>query len=264
MNFSKQLRLVSHFIKTEPQIRQIVNQTRPDRQTLMFSATWPREVRGLAEDFLKEYVQINVGSLELCANHNIKQIIKICTEDSKDGELQEILQSIQQNSNPEDRRTLIFTNTKRMADRVAYSLERNGISAQAIHSDKSQFQRETTLRNFRDGRFQVMVATEVAARGLDVSNIQHVINYDYPNNSSDYIHRIGRTGRSGKTGTAYTLLTDENSNQVADLIEVLKEANQEIAPELYQLAQRPKQSSGRGFQNRGRGSYNSFGSNRRY
>lgn len=230
----------------------------------MFSATWPKEVRGLAEDFLKEYVQVNVGSLELSANHNIKQIIKICTEHSKEEELQHILQTIQRDSKPEDRKILIFTNTKRMADNVAYSLKRNGISADSIHSDRSQFQRETTLRNFRDGRVQVMVATEVAARGLDVNNIQHVINYDYPNNSSDYIHRIGRTGRSGKTGTAYTLLTDEDSNQVADLIEVMKEANQEIAPELYELAQSRRQSSGRGYKNGGRGSYNSFGSNRRY
>lgn len=241
----------------EPQIRQIINQTRPDRQTLMFSATWPREVRNLAEDFLNEYVQVNVGSLELSANHNIKQVIKICTEDTKDEHLEEIMKTIQSDSKPADRKTLIFTNTKRMADRVAYTLQREAISAESIHSDKSQFQRENILKDFRDGRIAVMVATEVAARGLDVSNIKYVINYDYPMNSTDYIHRIGRTGRSGNTGTAYTLLTDENNSQVGELIDVMKEAKQEIDPELFQMAQQPKRGGGRG-------SYGSRNSYRRY
>lgn len=241
----------------EPQIRQIINQTRPDRQTLMFSATWPREVRNLAEDFLSEYVQVNVGSLELSANHNIKQIIKICTEATKDQNLDEIVKKIHTESKSADRKTLIFTNTKRQADRVAYQLQRNGIRADAIHSDKSQYKRENILSDFRDGRLEVMVATEVAARGLDVNNIQYVINYDYPNTSTDYIHRIGRTGRSDKTGTAYTLLTEENANQVADLIEVMKEANQEIDPELYQLAQQPKRGGGRA-QSWGRNSFKRY------
>lgn len=228
----------------EPQIRQIINQTRPDRQTLMFSATWPKEVRNLAEDFLNEYVQVNVGSLELSANHNIKQIIKICTEATKNEQLQEIIDTIYKESKPDDRKMLIFTNTKRTADKVAYGLERAGIRAESIHSDKSQFQRESILSDFRNGRIEVMVATEVAARGLDVNNIKYVINYDYPMNSADYIHRIGRTGRSGNTGTAYSLLTNENGSQVRDLIEVMREANQEIDPELLQLAQQPNRSGG--------------------
>lgn len=229
----------------EPQIRQIINQTRPDRQTLMFSATWPKEVRNLAGDFLNEYVQVNVGSLELSANHNIKQIIKICTEATKNEQLREIIDAIYKESQPNDRKMLIFTNTKRTADKVAYGLERAGIRAESIHSDKSQFQRETILSKFREGRIDVMVATEVAARGLDVNNIKYVINYDYPMNSTDYIHRIGRTGRSGNTGTAYSLLTNENSGQLHDLIEVMKEANQEIDPELLRLAQQPSSGNGR-------------------
>lgn len=247
----------------EPQIRQIIDQIRPDRQTLMFSATWPKEVRHLAEDFLSDYVQVNVGSLELSANHNIKQVIKICTEATKDENLQEIIETIRKDNKSADQKTLIFTNTKRRADDVAYQLRRKGISSDSIHGDKTQFKRENTLSDFRDGRIQLMVATEVAARGLDVNNIKYVINYDYPNNSADYIHRIGRTGRSGNTGTAYTLLTEENSEQVADLIEVMKEANQDVDPELYQLAQQ-RNRSGRNSSGRGSSKRGSSGSNNSY
>lgn len=220
----------------EPQIRQIVSQTRPDRQTLMWSATWPREVRNLARDFLgKDFMHLTVGSTELCANHNIKQVIRLCEEHEKYDSLLEIMKSISK-LEPSEQKTLIFAQTKRLADELAKNLTRRGFNAEPIHGDRSQMQREKILDAFRRNLINVLVATDVASRGLDVSDIKHVINYDYPNTTEDYVHRIGRTGRSKSNGTAYTLFTEENGAHAGDLVEVLKEAKQEIEPGLIELS----------------------------
>lgn len=220
----------------EPQMRQIVSQIRPDRQTVMWSATWPREVQSLARDFMnKDYIQLTVGSTKLCANHNIKQVIKVCDENAKYDILLEILGDIKE-LDGNNRKTIIFTQTKRMADQLAYELNRRGFQAEPIHSDRSQAQRESILNGFRQNRINILIATDVASRGLDVDNIKHVINFDYPNTTEDYVHRIGRTGRSNATGTAYTLFTGENAAHINDLIGVLNEAKQEICPELVELS----------------------------
>ncbi|KAF3846921.1 hypothetical protein F7725_003999, partial [Dissostichus mawsoni] len=185
----------------EPQIRKIVDQIRPDRQTLMWSATWPKEVRQLAEDFLKEYVQINVGALQLSANHNILQIVDVCNDGEKENKLIRLLEEIM---SEKENKTIIFVETK---------------------------------RQFKYGKAPILIATDVASRGLDVEDVKFVINFDYPNNSEDYIHRIGRTARSQKTGTAYTFFTPNNMRQASDLIAVLREANQAINPKLLQMAE---------------------------
>lgn len=220
----------------EPQMRQIVSQIRPDRQTLMWSATWPREVRNLARDFLgNDYIQLTVGSTELCANHNIKQIIKVCDENEKYDVLLQILTDIQK-LEPNEQKTLIFAQTKRLADELSSQLNRRGFDAEPIHGGRSQAQRESILDAYRRNRINILVATDVASRGLDVSNIKHVINFDYPNTTEDYVHRIGRTGRSKSNGTAYTLFTEENASHASDLIAVLEEAKQDIDPSLIELS----------------------------
>lgn len=220
----------------EPQMRQVVSQIRPDRQTLMWSATWPREVRTLARDFLgTDSTHLTIGSTELCANHNIKQVIRLCEEREKYDVLLEIMESIKQ-LEPSEQKTLIFAQTKRLADDLAKNLNRRGFDAEPIHSDRSQAQREKILDAFQRNRINVLVATDVASRGLDVSDIKHVINYDYPNTTADYVHRIGRTGRSKSNGTAYTLFTEENGAHAVDLIDVLKEAKQDIEPGLIELS----------------------------
>ncbi|XP_031625965.1 DEAD-box ATP-dependent RNA helicase 20-like [Contarinia nasturtii] len=220
----------------EPQMRQIVSQIRPDRQTVMWSATWPREVRNIARDFLgDEYTQLTVGSTELCANHNIKQVIRVCEERDKFRELLQILENVSKLERS-DQKTIIFVQTKRMADQLSYQLSNRGFKNQPIHGGRSQAQREMTLDSFRSNRISTLIATDVAARGLDVSDIKNVINYDYPNTTEDYVHRIGRTGRSKSHGTAYTLFTQENYNQADKLIAVLSEAKQDIAPELLELS----------------------------
>ncbi|XP_074648921.1 uncharacterized protein LOC141904254 isoform X1 [Tubulanus polymorphus] len=218
----------------EPQIRKILEQIRPDRQTLMWSATWPKEVRTLAEDFLNSPTMVNIGALSLHANHNILQIIDVCTEDEKESKLKSLLEDI---INEKENKTLIFVETKRKADDLARRMKRDGWQVNAIHGDKSQPERDWVLQEFRTSRVPICIATDVASRGLDVEDIKFVINFDYPNSSEDYVHRIGRTGRSNNTGTAYTFFTMGNIKQAGDLVQVLEEAKQEVNPRLVQLAQ---------------------------
>ncbi|CAL8098813.1 unnamed protein product [Calicophoron daubneyi] len=214
----------------EPQIRKIVAFVRPDRQTLMWSATWPREVQSLARDFLSNYIQVNIGSVALHANPNIHQIVEIVDEWNKEQRLIELLTMFGRC------RCLIFAETKRKTDQITYTLRRRGFMVGAMHGDKQQRDREMTLANFKDGRVNILVATDVASRGLDIDDIEYVVNFDFPNQSEDYIHRIGRTARSNKKGTAYTFFTSKNMRQARDLIDILEEAGQEINPELYQMA----------------------------
>ena len=146
----------------EPQIRKIVEQIRPDRQTLMFSATWPKEVQRMASDFLNDYVQVNIGSMELAANHNVKQVIEVCTEFDKRGRLIKHLEHISQ----ENGKVIIFTGTKRAADDLTKFLRQDGWPGLAIHGDKQQDERDWVLREFKSGNSPIMVATAVASRGL--------------------------------------------------------------------------------------------------
>ncbi|KAG0431367.1 hypothetical protein HPB47_021857, partial [Ixodes persulcatus] len=230
----------------EPQIRKIVEQIRPDCQTLMWSATWPKEVRSLAEDFLKDYIQVNIGALQLCANHRIVQIVDVCQESDKENKLMELHKEI---INEQDNKTLIFAETKKKVDELTRRMRRNGWPSICIHGDKSQSERDWVLNEFRSGRSPILVATDVAARGLDVDDIRFVINYDYPHCSEDYIHRIGRTARSNKTGTAYTFFTPGNMKQAKELIAVLKEANQAINPKLFEIANMARNNSYGGGRN---------------
>ncbi|OCT63174.1 hypothetical protein XELAEV_18044272mg [Xenopus laevis] len=230
----------------EPQIRKIVDQIRPDRQTLMWSATWPKEVRQLAEDFLRDYVHINIGALELSANHNILQIVDVCNDGEKDDKLVRLMEEIM---SEKENKTIVFVETKRRCDDLTRRLRRDGWPAMGIHGDKSQQERDWVLNEFKHGKSPILIATDVASRGLDVEDVKFVINYDYPNSSEDYIHRIGRTARSSKTGTAYTFFTPGNIKQVNDLISVLREANQAINPKLLQLVEDRGRFRGRGGMN---------------
>ncbi|KAB7497812.1 putative ATP-dependent RNA helicase DDX17 [Armadillidium nasatum] len=222
----------------------------PDRQTLMWSATWPKEVRKLAEDFLKDYIQLNVGSLQLSANHNILQIVDVCQENEKDAKLLQLLGEIMAER---ESKIIVFVETKRKVDDLTRRMRRDGWPAMCIHGDKAQPERDWVLSEFRSGRAPILVATDVAARGLDVDDVKFVINYDYPSCSEDYVHRIGRTGRSDKTGTAYTFFTTDNCKQAKDLIDVLKEANQVVNPRLYELVEMCRGGFGGGMRSRWRG-----------
>ncbi|XP_072762880.1 uncharacterized protein [Anoplolepis gracilipes] len=247
----------------EPQIRKIIEQIRPDRQVLMWSATWPKEVQALAEDFLNDYIQINIGSLTLAANHNIRQIIEICQEHEKEMKLSQLLREI---GTERGSKMIIFVETKKKVDDITKTIKREGWSAISIHGDKSQPERDYVLSEFRNGKTMILVATDVAARGLDVEDVKYVINFDYPNSSEDYIHRIGRTGRCQSAGTAYAYFTPNNARQAKELIAVLEEAGQVINPQLADIANSMRNQYGKGRQRwshgRGNKDNNSHGSPR--
>lgn len=217
----------------EPQIRKIFDQIRPDRQVLMWSATWPKEVRKLAEDFLKDYIQINIGAINIHANHNILQIVDVCQEFEKEKKLVKLLEEIM---GEKENKTIIFCETKRKTDDLTRGLRRDGWPAMCIHGDKSQPEREWVLKEFRSGKSPILIATDVASRGLDIPDINFVVNYDYPNSGEDYIHRIGRTARAQRTGTAYTFFTTANGKNAAELVGVMEEAGQVVPPKLADLA----------------------------
>ncbi|XP_028299847.1 probable ATP-dependent RNA helicase DDX17 isoform X2 [Gouania willdenowi] len=245
----------------EPQIRKIVEQIRPDRQTLMWSATWPKDVRQLAEDFLRDYVQINIGALELSANHNILQIVDVCMETEKDHKLIQLMEEIMAEK---ENKTIIFVETKKRCDELTRRMRRDGWPAMCIHGDKSQPERDWVLTEFRSGKAPILIATDVASRGLDVEDVKFVINYDYPNSSEDYVHRIGRTARSTNKGTAYTFFTPGNLRQARDLVRVLEEARQAINPKLLQLVNSGRGAGGGGGRSRYRSSSNSNNPNLMY
>ncbi|KAK5128281.1 ATP-dependent RNA helicase dbp2 [Meristemomyces frigidus] len=217
----------------EPQIRKILSQIRPDRQTCMWSATWPKEIRQLASEFQSNFIQVNVGSHELAANHRITQIVEVVSDFEKRDRMNKHLERVMEDK---ANKILIFTGTKRVADDITRFLRQEGWPALSIHGDKQQNERDWVLNEFKTGKSPIMVATDVASRGIDVKDITHVLNYDYPNNSEDYVHRIGRTGRAGRNGTAITLFTADNSKQARDLVNVLTEAKQEIDPRLAEMA----------------------------
>jgi ATP-dependent RNA helicase DDX5/DBP2 len=239
----------------EPDLRKILGQVHTDSQTLMWSATWPVEIRKLANEFLKEYVHIKIGNQEngLSLNKRIQQKFKFCEEDNKFQSLFELLLHIHKESNEEGvtettidikqknekndtsnfQKTIIFTNYKSRCEVIVNDLKKK-FQIDSIHGDKSQYERDQTIHKFKKGDTKILVATDVAARGLDISDVKVIINYDYPNSLDDYVHRIGRTGRSGKTGISYTLWSEENDQRAKPLVELLKKADQEIPKELIQ------------------------------
>jgi len=218
----------------EPQVRKIASQCRPDRQTLMWSATWPREVQRLARDMCKEDpVHINVGSLDLRTAHTIRQYVEVVQEHDKRGRLKRLLEKVMDGS-----KILIFCETKRGADQLTREMRLDGWPALCIHGDKKQEERDWVLSEFKAAKSPILVATDVASRGLDVKDIKYVINYDFPKEIPDYVHRVGRTGRAGAVGSSYSFFTADKFRLARELIQVLKEANQPVPEELEKLDRR--------------------------
>eukprot|EP00916_Digyalum_oweni_P012315 GHVL01020396.1.p1 GENE.GHVL01020396.1~~GHVL01020396.1.p1 ORF type:complete len:655 (+),score=135.45 GHVL01020396.1:286-1965(+) len=217
----------------EPQIRKIVSQIRPTRQTLMWSATWPKDVQKLARDICKEEpVHINIGSTELKACHNITQHVEVLDDYSKRNRLIQLVHELQNAK----KKILIFVETKKGADDLTRYLRDNGITASSIHGDKKQEERDWVMTEFKSSKQSILVATDVASRGLDVKDIDNVINYDFPHSMEDYVHRIGRTGRAGNIGTSHSFLTADKFRLAPDLIKVLQEANQPVNDALFNVA----------------------------
>ncbi|KAL9554666.1 hypothetical protein MBANPS3_002717 [Mucor bainieri] len=220
----------------EPQVRRIVEQEDmpppAKRQTLMFSATFPDNIQKLASDFMNKYVFLSVGRVG-ATSENITQKIELMRDDEKRPRLLEILKKDKDTQGL----TLIFTETKRMADTVCSFLNDNQLPATAIHGDRVQSEREAALDSFRKGITPIMVATAVAARGLDIPNVTHVISFDLPSDIDDYVHRIGRTGRAGNTGIATALFTNGNRFMSKPMVKLLQDAKQEVPGWLMNMSQ---------------------------
>ncbi|CAG8803341.1 29935_t:CDS:2 [Gigaspora margarita] len=216
----------------EEEVRNIILKTREDRQTVMFSATWPESVRKLANDFLTNPIRVTIGSQTLTTNRNVTQIVEVIDDPSeKDRRLVTLLEKYHNRKN----RVLIFVLYKKEASRVENMLARKGYEAQSIHGDKSQFQRIEALNAFRDGIYPLLIATDVASRGLDIPDVRYVINYTFPLTIEDYVHRIGRTGRAGNKGISHTLFTSCDKVHSGELIKILRQSNQQIPDSLLRF-----------------------------
>ena len=190
-----------------PDVRRILEKCPRQRHTSLFSATIPPQIETLIEWAMKNPDTIEVGARRTPAE-TVKHVIYQVADDQKSDLLRALLDQVQYNS------VLIFCRTKHRADRIAQLLKRNNHAVAVLHSNRTQREREQALEGFRNGRFEVLVATDIAARGLDIAKVSHVINYDVPQHPEDYVHRIGRTGRAEHSGDAFTLMVAEDGKHV--------------------------------------------------
>jgi ATP-dependent RNA helicase RhlE len=190
-----------------PDVRRIVDKCPRNRHTSLFSATIPPQIETLIQWAMRHPQTIEIGVRRSVAD-TVKHVIYPVAEDQKSDLLREILERVKYDS------VIIFCRTKHRADRIASLLKRNNHAVAVLHSNRTQREREEALKGFRTGRFELLVATDIAARGLDIADVSHVINYDVPQHPEDYIHRIGRTGRAENTGDAFTLMVAEDAQHV--------------------------------------------------
>jgi ATP-dependent RNA helicase RhlE len=191
-----------------PDVRRILDRCPRERHTSLFSATIPPEIETLIKWAMRHPETIEIGARRTPAE-TVKHVIYPVSESQKTDLLLELLKRVNYES------VLIFCRTKHGADRIAHLLKRNNHAVAVLHSNRTQREREQALRGFRDGKYEVLVATDIAARGLDIADVTHVINYDVPQHPEDYIHRIGRTGRAEATGDAFTVMVAEDGRHVA-------------------------------------------------
>ena len=199
-----------------PDLQRIINLLPKQRQNLMFSATFSPEIKKLAGSFLKDPVLVEVARSNATAERVTQEVFKVDEESKRDAVVHLL-------SEREIRQVIVFSNTKIGASRLARELEKQGIKASAIHGDKTQNERMAALEAFKNGGIDVLVATDVAARGLDIAELPCVINYDLPYNAEDYVHRIGRTGRAGASGEAISLYSDKDARLLADIEKLIKQ-----------------------------------------
>ncbi len=199
-----------------PDLQRIINLLPKKRQNLMFSATFSPEIKKLASSFLTDPLTIEVARSN-ATNTSITQVLYKVEEAQKPEVVQHLIRS------RDLKQVLVFSNTKIGASRLSRTLENAGIKAQAIHGDKTQQERIAALDAFKNGSIDVLVATDVAARGLDITDLPCVINYDLPYNAEDYVHRIGRTGRAGATGDALSVYSDKDERLLADIEKLIKQ-----------------------------------------
>ena len=205
-----------------PDVRRIIKAVPVERQTMLFSATFPPEVEQLASQSLTEPQRISMGISKPAVT--VTHALYPVPNHLKSGLLLKLLKQTDTDS------VLVFTRTKHRADKVARQIAHGGFRVTSLHSNRTQGQRERALQGFKSGHFQIMVATDIAARGLDIESISHVINFDMPDTADAYIHRIGRTGRAKRTGDAFTLVTPEDADMIRKLERIMREPLEKITP----------------------------------
>ncbi|HTV76461.1 MAG TPA: DEAD/DEAH box helicase, partial [Candidatus Baltobacteraceae bacterium] len=190
-----------------PDVRRIVEKCPRQRHTALFSATVPPQIETLIQWAMQNPQTIEIGARRTPAE-TVKHVIYPVSDSQKTDLLIQLLERVNYNS------VLVFCRTKHGADRIAHTLKRNNHAVAVLHSNRTQREREQALEGFRNGKFEVLVATDIAARGLDIADVSHVVNYDVPQHPEDYIHRIGRTGRAEHSGDAFTIMTAEDASHV--------------------------------------------------
>ncbi|CAH2034825.1 unnamed protein product, partial [Thlaspi arvense] len=217
----------------EEPVRFILSKTNKVRQMVMFSATWPVDVHKLAQEFMDPNpVKVVIGSVDLAANHDVMQIIEVLDDRARDQRLVALLEKYHKS---QKNRVLVFALYKVEAERLERFLQQRGWKAVSIHGNKAQSERTRSLSLFKEGSCPLLVATDVAARGLDIPDVEVVINYSFPLTTEDYVHRIGRTGRAGKKGVAHTFFTSQNKSLAGELVNVLREAGQVVPADLLKF-----------------------------
>jgi len=239
----------------EPQVMKILGNIRPGRQLVLFSATFPKNMEALARKALKKPVEIIVGGRSVVAPE-IKQIVEVRADTTKFMRLLQLLGEVHQD---EDARSLVFVDKQESAEDLMAAILKKGYPCFTIHGGKDQYDRDSVISDFKAGIFPVLVATSVAARGLDVKQLKMVVNFDCPNHLEDYVHRAGRTGRAGQKGLAVTFITEEQARYAVDIVKALKQSEQEVPEDLQKLAsgflekvkEGKEKASGSGFGGKG-------------
>ncbi|KAJ2945733.1 hypothetical protein O0L34_g572 [Tuta absoluta] len=213
----------------EPQVMKIIDNVRPDRQTVMFSATFPRQMEALARRILQKPIEIQVGGRSVVCKE-VEQHVAILEEDAKFFKLLEILGLYSHMGS-----IIVFVDKQENADSLLKDLMKASYSCMSLHGGIDQFDRDSTIVDFKNGKVKLLVATSVAARGLDVKQLVLVVNYDCPNHYEDYVHRCGRTGRAGNKGYAWTFLTPDQGRYAGDVLRAFELAGATPPPQLRQL-----------------------------
>ncbi|MFC3207438.1 DEAD/DEAH box helicase [Aquamicrobium soli] len=206
-------------------VKRIARATAPDRQTALFSATMPDEIAELAKDLLKEPVRVEVSPQSTTAAEIVQSVVLARTKQKR-----QVLSAMLADASMKS--VMVFARTKHGADRVTRDLERDGFKAAVIHGNKSQNARQRALNDFRDGSVRILVATDIAARGIDVPGISHVVNFDLPDEAESYVHRIGRTGRNGRDGVAVTLVDPSENAKLRQVERIIRAKLSVIADHL--------------------------------
>ena len=242
----------------KPQVTKILENIRKDRQTVLFSATFTSEMEDVARRALRDPIEIVVGGRSI-VGPEITQQVEVRTKETKFTRLLEVLGKFYEEEEDQEKRVLIFVNNQETADNLQIELNKKQYVCISIHGGRDQIDRDSAINNFKSGNLPILIATSVAARGLDVKQLRLVINYDAPNHLEDYVHRVGRTGRAGNTGTAITFVTEEQDAFAVGIAKALKQSNHTVPQELQELVDKhlenvkagKAKSSGSGFGGKG-------------